>query len=455
MDQKIFKAYDIRGLAPGQLDADTAYRVGQALVKFSGAKAVVVGRDMRATSPELFEALARGVNSLGADVIDIGQVTTPMLYFTVGAYDLHDAGAMITASHNPKEYNGIKLCLGDASPIGATTGMAEIRDLAAAGPYPEVGEPGTIVETDIRSDYLDRLFEAVEPQYLAKLKVVTDTGNGMEGAIIKDLLDRCRRVTYKTLCLEPNGNFPNHEANPLKEETLVMLAERVRREGADVGFAFDGDGDRIGVVDERGEVVRGDLLTALLSAELLPAEPGATVLYDVRSSMATAEAIAAAGGNPVMCPVGHGLIKPLLRQTGAIFGGELSLHFYFRDLYGCESSDVAMLLIMAMMSRLKKPLSEIVAPLRRYHHSGEINSEVADPSLVFARLRESYGHEAATETTIDGLRYDFRDAVRPEEDWWFSVRSSNTEPLLRLNLEAKSRTKMESKQEELLGLIRA
>jgi phosphomannomutase len=255
--------------------------------------------------------------------------------------------------------------------------------------------------------------------------------------------------------LDLDGSFPNHEANPLKEETLADLMAKVRQKRADVGFAFDGDGDRVGIVDEKGEAVRGDLLVALLAPELLKADPGAAVLFDVRSSLAVEEEVAKAGGRPIMCRVGHGLIKPQMREEKAVFAGELSQHFYFRDFYNAESSDLVMLLVMALISETGKPLSELVAPLKRYFHSGEINSEVADKDAVFARLRETYSHEAVTINEIDGLRLDFRDEVRPEGDWWFSVRASNTEPLLRLNLEAKSQAKMEAKKAELLAIIRA
>jgi len=451
---KLFKAYDIRGLAPQEIDEDMAYRVGQALVKLTDAKVVVAGQDMRDTSPALFQAFSRGVNSLGADVIDIGLVTTPMFYFAVGEYDLHDAGAMITASHNPKEYNGIKSCYGDVLPIGGNSGMKELRDLSLAGPYPAT-EEGTVVETDIREAYLERLFGALGEKKIGKLNVVVDCANGMEGVIIKDIFKRLPRVTWSGLYLDLDGSFPNHEANPLKEETLADLMAKVRQKKADVGFSFDGDGDRVGIVDEKGEAVRGDLLVALLAPELLKADPGAAVLFDVRSSLAVEEEVAKAGGRPIMCRVGHGLIKPQMREEKAVFAGELSQHFYFRDFYNAESSDLVMLLVMALISETGKPLSELVAPLKRYFHSGEINSEVADKDAVFARLRETYSHEAATINEIDGLRLDFRDEVRPEGDWWFSVRASNTEPLLRLNLEAKSQAKMEAKKAELLAIIRA
>lgn len=472
INPKIFKAYDIRGLCPGELDENTAYRVGQALVEFTKAKTVVVGNDMRGTTPGLFIAFARGVMSQGADVVDVGMVTTPMLYFAVGSgvaagigsgtvptqrglspSQSPHAGAMITASHNPKEYNGIKLCYGDALPIGGESGMAEIRDIALAGPLLMKAE-GKMAKADIRKAYVDRLFSVVEPGRIARLRVVADGGNGMEGRIIGDIFSRLRQGDFHGLFLEPDGTFPNHEANPLKEETLDALKKKMGQVGADIGFAFDGDGDRIGVVDERGETIPGDLLTALIAPLVLRDAPGAAVLYDVRSSLVAAEEIAKSGGRPVMCRVGHGLIKPRMREEDAVFAGELSNHFYFRDMYGAESSDLLMLLLLALVSEQGKPLSQIVAPLRRYAQSGEINSEVADKEETIARIRAAYAHEASKEVTIDGIRLEFLDEARPERDWWFSVRQSNTEPLLRLNVEARVRGRMEEKRDELLGLIR-
>jgi len=454
LNPKIFKAYDIRGLAPGELDEDTAYRVGQAFVKFTKAKTVVTGKDMRESTPGLFEAFAQGVMSRGSDVVDVGLVTTPMFYFAVGDYDLHDGGAMVTASHNPKQYNGFKLCHGDVQPIGADSGMNDVRDLAAAAPYPE--QPaGTTVETDIREDYLEKLFSLVDTRKFKKLNVVVDTANGMEGIIIKDVFKRLPKCLWHGLFLDVDGSFPNHEANPLKTETLKDLQEQVRRRKADVGVAFDGDADRVGLVDETGEPVRGDILLALLAPRLLKKAPGAAVIYDVRCSMTVAEEVERAGGVPLMWKVGHGLIKPKMRETGAVFAGELSQHYYFCDLHNAENTDLVMLMVFELLSETGRKLSELVAPLMRYHHSGEINSEVENKEEVLAKLEEVYGHEASTVTRIDGIRLDFRNETAPDEDWWFNVRPSNTEPLLRLNLEAKSKEKMEAKRDELLKIIRA
>ena len=402
----------------------------------------------------LFDALARGITSQGADVIDVGLVTTPMLYYAVGEYDLHDAGIMITASHNPKEYNGFKLCLGDVSPIGAESGMDDIRQLVLDGPYPEI-KTGAMVTTDIKEAYVQKLFSMVDVRNFQRLNVAVDTGNGMEGSVIHDIFKRLPMCTMSGLCLEPDGSFPNHEANPLKEETLDMLKERIRDIRADIGIAFDGDGDRIGLVDEKGGVVRGDLIVALLAPTLFAKETDGLVFCDVRGSMIVPETIISFGGRAGMCHVGHGLIKPRMRRENALFAGELSGHFYFRDFYGSESTDLVMLLVFALMSETGKKLSELVAPLQKYFHSGEINFKVENKDEIFQKLTSTYGHEATAITTIDGIRMDFSVENKPEEDWWFSVRASNTEPLLRLNLEAKKREKMEQKQEELQKIIQA
>ncbi|MEY4744769.1 MAG: phosphomannomutase/phosphoglucomutase [Candidatus Parcubacteria bacterium] len=454
INPKLFKAYDIRGLAPQEIDEDFAYRVGQAVVRFTKAKTVVVGKDMRGTTPSLFAALAKGVMSQGADVIDVGMVTTPMFYYAVADYELHDAGVMVTASHNPSQYNGFKMVFGDAMPIGGETGMNDIRDLALAGPY-EGTKEGTIVETSIQEAYVEKLLSLVDTKALRPLKVVVDTANGMEGIVIGDVLDRIKKVSWEGLFLDLDGNFPNHEANPLKEETLEALKERIRATGADLGVAFDGDADRMGLVDETGEPVRGDLILALLAPVVMEKGPGATVLYTVNCSMVAAEEIERAGGRAVMTRVGHGLIKPHMRREKAIFAGELSSHFFFRDLANAECPDMAMLMVFELMTKTGKKLSELVAPLRRYHHSGEINSAVGDKDAVLAALEKAYAPRASSVSKIDGIRMDFRDPAHPEDDWWWSVRASNTEPLLRLNLEAKKKDRMEKERDWLLKVIRA
>lgn len=448
----MFKAYDIRALSPEVLDEDAAFRIGQAYARFTGAKRVVVGKDMRGTTPALFAALAKGLNSQGCDVVDIGLITTPMLYFAVGEFPEFDGGLMVTASHNPSEYNGIKMCYGDALPIGAESGMWDIRDLALAGPY-EATAKGTMETKDIFDAYLDRLFSGIDAGAIAPQKIVIDIANGMEGIIIDRILQRIPQVEATILFKDLDGTFPNHEANPLKEETLDALKAKMKEIGADMGVAFDGDGDRVGLVDETGRTVRGDVIVAMLAPTVLGWAPGAAVLYDVRESMVVAEEIEKAGGRAVMTRVGHGLIKPHMRQENAVFAGELSNHFYFRDFYGAESSDLVMLLALQLAGRAGS-FSALVDPLMRYAHSGEINSEVADKDAVFAKLRAAYAASASDVIDIDGLRIEFRGAAAPEGEWWFNVRASNTEPLLRLNLEASTPELMEKKKAELLAVIR-
>lgn len=451
----IFKAYDIRGLAPQEVTDEVAFRVGQAMVRLTKAKTVAVGHDMRETSPLLAKAVMDGVRSQGADAVFVGGLlTTPMIYFATGAYPEHEAGIMVTASHNPSQYNGMKLCYGDASPIGWETGMQDIRDIVLAGRLPDAETRGGSSEIDIKKAYIDKVFSLVDTSAFRALAVAMDTANGMEGAIIEDIFARLPMMRLTTLFLELDGTFPNHEANPLKVETLDALRAKVRDIAADVGVAYDGDGDRIGFVDEAGEPVPGDLLLALLAPRLLRDAPGAAVVYDVRCSRVAPEEIEKASGKPLMYKVGHGLIKPFMRKNGAVLGGELSQHYYFRDVFNADSTDFVLLLVFEMLSSTGKKLSELVAPLRRYHHSGEINSEVEDKEGMMSALREKYGAlEGAIVSDVDGVRVDI-----PAPDgtflWWFSVRASNTEPLLRLCLEARDKAIMEEKRDELLAIIR-
>ncbi|MBN1585585.1 phosphomannomutase/phosphoglucomutase [Candidatus Uhrbacteria bacterium] len=449
LDPKVFKAYDIRGVVPEQIDEEGAFLIGQAMARHTGARTIVVGRDMRLTSPGFFSAFSRGAVGQGADVIDIGLATTPMLYFAVGDHDLHDAGVMITASHNPGEYNGFKLCHGDVQPIGGNTGMDKVREIALAGPYPEKAA-GRVVETDVKSAYLDRIFSLVDVSRFRDFRMAVDCGNGMEGILIHDFLKRLPTVNADVLYDDPDGNFPNHEANPLKDETLDDLKGLVLEKKADLGIAFDGDADRFGLVDERGQTVRGDIILALIAPRLLKGNPGGIVYYDVRCSRVVADEVKKAGGVSRMGPVGHGLIKPLMRRDDALLGGELSLHFYFRDLSHVEATDLVTLLVLDMMSETGRPLSELVAPLMRYSHSGELNFRVSDARAVMGRIEEKYGSGNRV-TKIDGLRVDFDGSDAP---WFFSVRASNTEPLLRLNLECPTEGMMLDRRAELIAAIR-
>lgn len=442
---EIFKAYDIRGLVGKDFDLEFVETLGRAFVTLTGAKVVVAGRDMRSTSPEYFAALSKGMMKQGADVIDIGMVSTPMFYFAVENYELHEAGIMVTASHNPSEYNGFKMTKDHPSKaIGKGAGMEELKALVEKGEFPESKE-GTLVETDIVEDYLDKVFSFVPPESIRKdLKVVVDAGNGMDGVILPDIFERLGCEVHK-LYWEPDGTFPNHEANPLKTETLVDLQKKMKEVGADIGVAFDGDGDRVAFVDEKAEPVRTDLILALLAQIMLPDCEGKTVCYDTRCSDAVREEVEKQGGQVTFTPVGHALIKPIVMKENACFGGELSGHYYFPEFGTAECSDYLMLMMLQLVSERGK-LSDIIEPFKKYHHSGEINFEVEDKATKIAEVKEKYMDKATSATEIDGIRINF-------EDWWLSVRQSNTEPLLRLNLEAKTEELMQEKKQELSDLL--
>lgn len=442
----IFKAYDIRGASPGEITEEFAERLGRVFPHFTGAKTVVVGRDARVSSPKLAKALIRGIISQGVDVIDIGMVSTPMFYFAVGEYELHDAGIMVTASHNPSQYNGFKMVRGDDSPIGANSGMRPLRDLVLGGQdFPEQ-KYGQVVESDISGAYLEKICSLSDPADLKQFHLAVDNGNGMGGVILPRLL-KLIPGRHSSLYMEPDGTFPNHEANPLKEETLSELKKLIKEKKSDLGVAFDGDADRIGFIDEEGVAVPGDLLIAVLAPRILEEHPGASILYDVRSSWAVKEAITEAGGKPLMCPVGHALVKKMLRETDAAFGGEVSMHYYYKDFYkGMESSDLTLLILLGILTDENKTLSELVAPHKKYFHSGEINFTVSDQAASIAAVEKKYGQRAKEIIRIDGVRMEF-------DDWWFSVRASNTEPLMRLNLEAKTKKKMEEMRDEVSNIL--
>lgn len=444
--REIFKAYDIRGLYPQEIDDDVAYRIARAFVTAIGCKRVVVGHDMR-ESAETFEAATiRGLVDQGADVIPIGLTSTPMYYFAVNHLNA-DAGVMCTASHNPAEYNGYKMTVEKAIPSIARVSNDTLYEMACAGEFPEPEKKGTVHETvNVLDAYAEAVLNAAEIRSFGDLKIVVDCGNGMEGHILPSIFSKVGNTPVR-LFWRLDGRFPNHEANPLKTETLLTLQDRVVDECADIGVAFDGDGDRVAFVDEKGNIIPGDFVTALIAREMLRHKPGAEILYDLRSSWVVPEEIKAAGGKPIECRVGHGLIKKQLREEGGYFAGELSSHYYFTNFYTTDNGDLAMLNMIKLLLSEKKPLSEIVAPLRRYYHSGEINSEVRDIPAVLKRLEEKYGPMAKRTTHLDGFKAEF-------DDWWFNVRPSNTEPLVRLNLEAKTKEKMEEKVAELLEEIR-
>lgn len=444
INSSIFKAYDIRGIYPRDLNEEVAYLVGRAIVVLTGAKTVVVGYDARFSSDSLVQAVIKGVTEQGADAVNIGLVTTPMLNFAVAEHPEHEAGIMVTASHNPKEYNGLKLCYGNALPIGENTGMADIKKLVLEEKF-SAAMPGKILKKEILDAYVEKVLSLIDVKNIKPLKIVVDTANAVGAIPLPEFFKKipCQLIP---LYFELDGNFPNHEANPLKEETLVDLKKKVLEESADLGVAIDGDADRIGFVDEKGETVRADLILALIAKKILEEKPGGLVLYDVRSSRIAREVVEKAGGRAEMCRVGHALIKKQMWDNGALFAGEFSSHFYYRDFYNVESGDLTMLKLLEIISLSGRKLSEIVAPLLRYHHSGEINFEVSDKEGKMKELEEKYGVAASEISHLDGVRLDF-------SDWWFNVRSSNTEPLLRLNLEAKTKELMEQKKKELTEII--
>lgn len=437
----IFKAYDIRGIYSETLTDEIATRIGRAFVDFLGCRTVVIGRDMRAHSPAMFAALARGVTQQGADVIDLGICSTPMCYYANGSLGA-DASIMITASHNPGEWNGMKMCREQAIPISGPTGIEAIEQIVARDVFaPAAAVPGTITQHDIAPAYIAHIRGMADIR--RRLRIAVDYANAM-GIVEARALDGLfeTRALFDTL----DGDFPNHEANPLDHETLEPLQHLIAAEGPfDFGIAFDGDADRVGFVDERGEIVPMDLITALIAQTLLKSQKGA-IFYDLRSSKAVAEAIAESGGTPLMSRVGHAFIKRQMRDADALFAGELSGHYYFRENFFTESSALAVIQVANLVSAGRQPLSALVAPLRRYAPSGEINSKVADVDAVFTRLRAAYADARFTE--LDGLTVEY-------PDWWFNVRASNTEPLVRLNLEAANVGEMARHRDAVLALIRA
>ncbi len=449
MDTGIFKAYDIRGEVPKQLDADTAYKLGKAYADYFHPKTVVVGRDMRVSSDELFRALTRSLMEQGVNVIDIGLSPTPVMYFAVKHLKA-DGGLNVTASHNPGKDNGFKVVAKDAIPVAGETGIYDLRDLVVKGVFAIPAQvTGTLrVYEGILEEYTQRSIELMNVGDLKSLSVVIDTGNGMAGPLLQEFFKHFPQITVTHLYPELDGNFPNHLADPLDPENLRDAQEKVRTLHADLGIVFDGDGDRIVMIDETGEPITADFLTALIAKEVLKNHQGEKVMYDLRSSWITKEIIAQAGGVPVMCRVGHSYIKQMMRENGAVFAGELSGHIYFRDIGMFEAPLMTALAILQLRSESGKKMSELVAPLRKYFASGEINSEVEDKDAKMKELETLYKDGANDVSWMDGIRIEF-------DDWWFNVRPSNTEPKLRLNLEARTKERMEQKRDEVLRIIRS
>ena len=436
----IFKAYDIRGLVPEEINTETAFRIGNAVARYLKAKNIVVGRDMRIHSPEICQAAIRGINQAGVEVVDIGLCTTPALYYADGA-GRHGGALMVTASHNPPQYNGFKLCREEAVPMSYETGIEEIEIIFNQNKIYRADRPGRLLRKDMSQEYVKHVLGFV--QFIKPLTVVADAGNGMAGKYLPSLFKElpCR---LEPLYFELDGTFPNHDADPLKEENLADLKARVRETQADLGVAFDGDGDRVAFVDENGQTVSNDLTAALIAREVLNSWPGSVVVYDLRSSMVVAEEIKKWGGQPLESRVGHSYIKQLMRERNAVFGGELSGHYYFRENFFADSGLIALIKVLNLISSQDEPFSELVRPLRRYWAGGEINFRVLDKEAKIEEIAKIFS---------DGEVY-FLDGVSVRyPDWWFNVRQSNTEPLLRLNLEARTQSMMEEGLKRLRTVI--
>jgi len=449
---EIFKAYDIRGLYGTDMDGETAYLLGRGFARVladlrdkpTSELRVGLGRDMRLEAPEMAGRLADGLLDEGCDVVDAGMIGTEMLYFLVGSREL-DGGAMVTASHNPKAYTGVKLVREGALALSGDAGIGDIRRVIEAG-LPEAPGGGSTEDADVYEDFRAHVMGFIDPSRVEPLRVVLDGGNGMAGPMAGPVLGRLGLETVETYW-EPDGNFPDHEPNPLLPENRQFVIDRVRAEGADLGIAWDGDADRCFFIDDQGEFVDGDFLTALLAKQVLRKEPGATILYDVRASRAVADVVTENGGTPQINRVGHAFFKIAMREHNGTFGGEVSGHYYFQDFFSADSGTIPALLVLELISVEGRPLSELVGELRsRYFISGEINSEVADTNAKMSEIAES--HPEAEITWLDGVSVDY-------PDWHFNVRPSNTEPLLRLNLESlESRADMEEKRDQILAQIR-
>ncbi|MFT4036873.1 MAG: phosphomannomutase/phosphoglucomutase [Thermomicrobiales bacterium] len=444
----LFKAYDIRGIVPSELNPAVAYDIGRALVATLGADTVVVGRDMRVSGPALCAALMDGIRDAGADVVDVGMVSTDGLSFAIGKYG-YPAGVMVTASHNPAEYNGFKIARSEARALSLSDGLDLIRDRVVNNDLPPIvpaDARGSLQQRAILEDYAQHMLGMIDVSKLRPLRIAIDAGNGMGGTttpyVFKDL-----PIEVIPLYFEPDGTFPNHEANPIEPENTAALRKLVVDQGLDLGAAFDGDADRVFLVDEKGELVGGDILTEVVSSRMLDRYPGAAIVYNLICSRGVPELIEDKGGRAIRSRVGHSYIKEIMRAEDAVFGGEHSGHFYFRDNWYADSGMAALLFALEMISEENKTLSEVIAPLDHRVRSGEINSEVSDPAAIVAKIEEHYAAEGADIDHLDGITVGF-------PTWWFNVRSSNTQPLLRLNLEADDPDTLKQRTAEVLGMIR-
>ncbi len=441
----IFKAYDVRGVVPDQIDAALCERIGAAFARFAvdgaGTDRVLVARDMRPSGVDLAAAFAEGVQRQGLDVVDLGLASTDLMYFASGRLDA--PGAMFTASHNPARYNGIKMCLAGAKPIGEDTGLGEIKRLARAGVDTPPTTPGRVESLDLLGEFAEHVRSFVDTSVLAPLKVVADTANGMGGLVVPRVFETLP-IDLEIMYGELDGTFPNHPADPIQPENLRDLQARVRDTGADVGLAFDGDADRVFLVDDLGEALSGSTTTAIVAKGVLDREPGSTILYNLICSKAVPEVVSENGGTPVRTRVGHSFIKAVMAETGAAFGGEHSAHYYFRDNFRADSGSIAALVVLEQISKAGVPLSTLRKPFDRYAASGEINTTVDDAAAVIERVAAAY--TGATQDRVDGLTVD-------NGDWWFNLRPSNTEPLLRLNLEAQTQEACEARVAEVRALF--
>lgn len=442
----LFKAYDIRGVVPQELNADIAYRIGRAIVQTLDVDCVVVGRDMRVSGPEFQAALMQGIMDQGANVVNVGMVSTDCLYFAAGKYAF-PAGVMITASHNPAEYNGFKICRENAIALSLDTGIDAIRDIVISGRFAEPrGPQGSMEEQEVVEAYAAHVLSMVDTSTLRPMKIAIDAGNGMAGKVAPAVLGKMP-LEIVPLYFALDGTFPNHEANPIIPENTAELRKTVVEQGCELGVAFDGDADRMFLIDEHGAFISGDMTTAMVSQSLLKKEPGAAVVYNLICSRSVPELITANGGRPIRSRVGHSFIKRHMREENAIFGGEHSGHFYFRDNFYADSGLIAMMTVLELMGEQGKPLSAILEPIDSRFRSGEINSEVSDQAAVLATLKEKYAAEGAEIDELDGLTVNF-------PSWWFNIRGSNTQPLLRLNLEADDEATMRGKTDEVIAIVR-
>jgi phosphomannomutase len=447
LDPKVFKAYDVRGVYPAELDEEGAYAIGRGYVERFEPRRIAVGHDMRVSSPAMAEAAIAGASEAGAEVLSIGMVGTEMLYFAVGELGL-DGGVAVTASHNPKEYTGMKIVRRGALPVGGDSGLLDIRDRALGLLGHDRGQsPGMAEEVDIYPAFVEKVLSFIDADAVKPLRVVFDAANGMAGAMLPPILERIP-VDAVRCFFEPDGTFPNHEPNPLLPENREFIVAKVLDEKADLGIAFDGDADRCFFLDETGEFVPGDFVTALLAKSMLEKEPGAKIIYDVRASWAVRDTIEQAGGIPLVNRVGHAFIKHRMREEDALFGGEVSGHYYFRDFHQADSGTIPALLMLELVSKSGQSLSELLRAYReRYFITGELNTPVPDVALKLQEIKERFGREGEV-SHLDGVSIT-------ASDWHMNVRPSNTEPLLRLNLEALDRELMERKRDEVLEVIRS